>query len=245
MDGPQAYVSVLATANLGNHTAPYDGIGATIGIFHEVMGSWSSYCCGTPEVDDGGELACPNNLTSFTIEHGDMIYGYAGLANATEISGTSPSSTTSATPSPVGDSTGATSSPGSSDGSSSGGGGGSSTGSSNTAVGAGVGVSLGVSLAGALAWGFWERRKRLQERRAAGGMPVAVPSEPKPSYAGYPSAPRTPYPPQPPQAYSPQPYYPPQPAYAPQAAQVPPQVPGELPHHSLDAVEMMDNPRQY
>ncbi|ROV94583.1 hypothetical protein VMCG_08200 [Cytospora schulzeri] len=205
------------------------------------------------------------DLSSFTIEHGDMIYGYAGLANATETSSTSSGTsssitsletsssneTSAKTTSPtVSSQTGstdaacATSSSGSSDDSASGGS--SSTDSSSTAVGAGVGVSLGVALAGALAWGFWERRKRLQERRqVAGRMPGGGPTEPKLMYAGYSNVPRAPYPPQPPQAYSPQPYYSPQPSYSPQAAHMQPQVPRELPHQGHGAVELMDNPRQY
>lgn len=192
-----------------------------------------------------------------------MIFGYAGLANATEISSTSSGTyphppAGSATPhcypetrlrqslTIVSSPTGSTAGTACATSSGSSGGIGSSAGGSSTAVGAGVGVSLGAALAGALAWGFWERRKRLQEGRAARGMPGMGPAEAKPMYAGYSSIPRAPYPPQPPQAYSPQPCYPPpQPSYSPHPAQIPPQVPGELPHHGANAVELMDNPRQY
>ncbi|KUI72621.1 hypothetical protein VM1G_08569 [Cytospora mali] len=229
--------------------APYDDTGATIGIIKEILGSWSSYCCGTPEVD-GNDLVCPNNLSAFTIEHGDMIYGYAGLVNATDLSSASSSTSSSAASSATGDmaitvssvapfQSGATTATSSSSGSPDG----SNSGNSNTttAVGAGVGVSLGAALAGALAWGFWERRKRYQERQSAGGTPGLGTADGKLSgYMGYYNISQTHYSPQP--LYQPQQHQQPYPA---QAAHMQSQaVPTELPNQNLNAVELMDNSRQ-
>ncbi|KAF9895172.1 hypothetical protein FE257_000074 [Aspergillus nanangensis] len=88
------------------------------------------YCCGFQ--DGGNTSTCSDGAAPFTLGNGDIIFGRAALAETTNPPSASP------TPCPVGrDSSHIT-----------------------TAVGAGVGVPLGVIALSAIAWAFFERRRR-------------------------------------------------------------------------------------
>ncbi|PYI02536.1 hypothetical protein BO78DRAFT_324990 [Aspergillus sclerotiicarbonarius CBS 121057] len=102
----------------------------------------STYCCGTP-ISNGSDVICPYG-NSFEVATGEMLVGYAGLANLTTKGNDTASSTNC------------------SSGSSS---------SRDTAIGVGVGVPLGVIASAAIVWGAWERkqRRRLEQIASAGG----------------------------------------------------------------------------
>lgn len=89
------------------------------------------YCCNNI-VSNTGSTPCALNLSAFTIDNGNIMPGFAALADYTVTNSSSNTTTSSST------------------GSSS---------SDRVAIGAGVGVPLGVIALGAIAWAIWERQK--------------------------------------------------------------------------------------
>ncbi|RHZ63625.1 uncharacterized protein CDV56_108927 [Aspergillus thermomutatus] len=102
-----------------------------------------SYCCGTP-VSNGSDVVCRDG-NSVQVTDGEIIAGYAALANVSSLDGgnssvPTASSTASANPS--------------------------TQSSHEVAIGVGVGVPLGVIALASIIWAMWERRMRM---RHAGG----------------------------------------------------------------------------
>ncbi|PYH94089.1 hypothetical protein BO71DRAFT_399142 [Aspergillus ellipticus CBS 707.79] len=112
----------------------------------------ATYCCGTP-ISNGSEVICPNSESSFELTSGDMVYGYAALADLTNTSATSTtaaSSGSSATATAcvaTSTSNSSTTLPSESEKSRS-----SSSAAHDAAIGAGVGVPLGVIACAAVLW---------------------------------------------------------------------------------------------
>lgn len=117
------------------------------------------FCCGLITAENG-TAGCANNRGSFTLGSARLMYGYAALENATVTSDEFSSSSTSTTSEATAFSTAGATSGTSTDG---------SCRDDSTAIGAGVGVPLGVMALAGLAWGFWERRKRVGSQKAAAG----------------------------------------------------------------------------
>ncbi|ROW04886.1 hypothetical protein VMCG_04928 [Cytospora schulzeri] len=117
------------------------------------------YCCGDL-VANGDTVGCAHNQSSFTVGQSRLLFGYAALADATQstatisvsVSGTTGAATTSATSSSSSDSPAPTDSGWEDNG---------------TKIGVAVGVPLGVVALLAVAWGFWERRRRVKAQSAA------------------------------------------------------------------------------
>ncbi|KUI54691.1 hypothetical protein VP1G_02081 [Cytospora mali] len=144
-------------------------------VFLKTVDGDNYYCCGTPLLgDDTAE--CFYNQSSFTLGDGELMFGYAGLEDATR---TSSAGSSSATDTSSASSTGTSTtniSPSSA-----------TVAVTTTAqsqpdaavqtsdpqcqgdirdvkVGVGVGVPLGVTALLAVAWALWERRKRLSTK---------------------------------------------------------------------------------
>ncbi|KAL2823497.1 hypothetical protein BDW59DRAFT_148689 [Aspergillus cavernicola] len=120
----------------------------------------SRYCCGTA-ISNDSSVACRNG-DDFTVPTGEVVAGYALLANVTSLEAASDSPGSSA------NSSGSTGSPAIS---------GNSSSCHETAIGAGVGVPLGVIALASLAWALFERRRG---KRAAQSS-TASPSTTKPA----------------------------------------------------------------
>jgi hypothetical protein len=104
------------------------------------------YCCGYQSANQTTD-ECANGDRPFVLEDGEMVFGRAALADATEDGNSSSSTTTSTSPT-------ATETDASTD---------SATCSNNdVAIGAGVGVPLGVLALSAVAWALLERRRRVK-----------------------------------------------------------------------------------
>ncbi|KAK7733705.1 hypothetical protein SLS53_008172 [Cytospora paraplurivora] len=125
-------------------------------IYLELTNNQYHYCCGSYVTDNNGTVGCYTNQSSFVVGDGQLMYGYAGLENATLVDdSTTGASTASAATSTV-------------------------SSASNTAVpasghcddesvkiGAGVGIPLGAVALMAVAWALWERRKAAKSKWAA------------------------------------------------------------------------------
>ncbi|RAL05132.1 uncharacterized protein BO80DRAFT_452054 [Aspergillus ibericus CBS 121593] len=127
----------------------------------------STYCCGTP-ISNGSKVICPYG-NSFQVATGEMLVGYAGLANLTTKGNDTASSTNCSS-----SSTSVSSSSSTADSLTSSSSGSSGSSSRDTAIGVGVGVPLGVIASAAIVWGAWERkqRRRLQQIASTGGNPM-------------------------------------------------------------------------
>lgn len=95
----------------------------------------SLYCCGYQR-SNNSVSTCADGSDPFTMPDGKLIFGRAGLANATISSDNTVGATTSCEATSGSQCTNA------------------------TAVGAGVGVPLGVIAISTAIWAFWERRQR-------------------------------------------------------------------------------------
>ncbi|KAL4895114.1 hypothetical protein BDV59DRAFT_160082 [Aspergillus ambiguus] len=95
----------------------------------------SLYCCGYQRTNNS-ITTCADGSDPFTMPDGQLIFGRAGLQNATIASDNSVNATTSCDATSGSQCTNA------------------------TAVGAGVGVPLGVIAITTAIWAFWERRQR-------------------------------------------------------------------------------------
>ncbi|KUI70575.1 hypothetical protein VM1G_11698 [Cytospora mali] len=110
------------------------------------------YCCGRV-VAYNNTVACEKNQSSFSLGDSEMLFGYAALENASISSATSTSSCTSvSTCNTLGPSYTANSTNGS------------RSENDNARIAVGIGVPLGIIALLAVAWGFWERRKRINTK---------------------------------------------------------------------------------
>lgn len=153
------------------------------------------YCCVGSEYGNDYSSACADGGSPFTIASASLIYGVAALSSAELVPDTASSTATSAATASSATASGAAASareccP--------------DSGAEIGAIGAGVGVSLGVISLSAIAWAFWERRKRLRVAAAhvvtfskadyegPGGFQQANSSTPMayspPSYTGTPNS---------------------------------------------------------
>jgi hypothetical protein len=98
-----------------------------------------SYCCGVP-VSNGRDVACRDGH-SVQVTDGEIVAGYAALANVSSLDGGNSSGSTT-----FGNESANTS----------------THSSREVAVGVGVGVPLGVIALASIIWAIWERRTRMQ-----------------------------------------------------------------------------------
>lgn len=127
----------------------FDSMGSSIiNVFYNSTTGVSDYCCGTPIASsDGQGTQCQYNQPSFTLPQASILPGYAALKGYTNTASSSGSSNTT---SPVPSSSTSTS----------------TSNSHDVALGAGLGVPLGVIALGSLIWGYYERRRANQFRKA-------------------------------------------------------------------------------
>lgn len=52
-------------------------------VTEDVVNQKFTYCCGEPTVADNGTITCLKNSAPFTLDTGEMLYGYAALENTT------------------------------------------------------------------------------------------------------------------------------------------------------------------
>lgn len=158
---------MLSRQKLTNIAAPDDDFpadAARVARWKKNDTEWL-YCCVGSEYGNDYSSACADGANPFTIASASLIYGVAALSTAEVISSTASSTATSAaSASPATATQTAASGTAASTGETC-----PDSGAQIGAIGAGIGVSLGVISLSAIAWAFWERRKRLM---AAAGQVV-------------------------------------------------------------------------
>lgn len=119
-----------------------------------------TYCCSQVISNESkGNATCLNGESAFSVDPGEVMYGYAKL------DGVQDPTTNTTTPTPSNKTDEDTSSS-------------SSTGSSRqreVAIGAGVGVPLGAIAAAAIAWGIYERMQRRKALKSAAASAASGP----------------------------------------------------------------------
>ncbi|KAF7166273.1 hypothetical protein CNMCM5623_000030 [Aspergillus felis] len=103
-----------------------------------------SYCCGVP-VSNGRDVVCPDGH-SVQVRDGEIVAGYAALANVSSLDGGNSSVSSISSNSSANTSTQS---------------------SHEVAVGVGVGVPLAVIALASIVWAIWERRTRMQHAKGA------------------------------------------------------------------------------
>ncbi|GIK00088.1 hypothetical protein Aspvir_004103 [Aspergillus viridinutans] len=103
-----------------------------------------SYCCGVP-VSNGRDVVCGDGH-SVQVTDGEIIAGYAALANVSSLDGGNSSASSTSSNSSADTSTHS---------------------SHEVAVGVGVGVPLAVIALASIVWAIWERRTRMQHVKDA------------------------------------------------------------------------------
>lgn len=151
------------------------GGSSIVNIFYNSTTGVSDYCCGTPIAASDGSTVCQYNQPSFTLPQASILPGYAALEGYTN---TASSGNTSTSPT----ATASTSTSNSADN------------SRDIALGAGLGIPLGLIALGSLVWGYYERRRANQFRKAltASSVPtqsVLAPKTPRSRYTTESSAP--------------------------------------------------------
>lgn len=116
---------------------------------------------------DNDTVGCDDNRSPFTLGSARLMYGYAALENATLTSDVtdSPSSAPGKSATSI-----ATALPTASTSSSTGG----SCQDDSLPIGLGVGVPFGIIALLAVAWGFWERRKRVRAQEVTAAAIAGV-----------------------------------------------------------------------
>ncbi|PYI24417.1 hypothetical protein BO99DRAFT_298675, partial [Aspergillus violaceofuscus CBS 115571] len=106
----------------------------------------STYCCGTPVANNDSEVVCPDNASSFEVQTGHAMVGYAMLANVSTLDATTTTTTCSSSneTSTLANATASCTK---------------GVSSHDAAIGAGVGVPLGVIALASIVWALFERRR--------------------------------------------------------------------------------------
>lgn len=143
------------------------GGGNTVSFLNEDDGK-AQFCCGLIAADND-TAGCADARSPFPLGSARLMYGVAGLENATLTSDDTDSSSSNSShtsaPTATASSTGSTSSSPT--------GGGSCQDDDSVPIGVGVGVPLGVMALLAVAWGFWERRTRVRAQKMLTAAAVA------------------------------------------------------------------------
>jgi hypothetical protein len=104
------------------------------------------YCCGYQSANQTTD-ECADGDAPFVLEDGEMVFGRAALADASEDKDSSSSTATSTSPTATGIDANTDSA---------------TCSNNDVAIGAGVGVPLGVLALSAVAWALLERRRRVK-----------------------------------------------------------------------------------
>ncbi|KUI70818.1 hypothetical protein VM1G_06267 [Cytospora mali] len=168
---PMGWLAEAVQIPNGDLNPTYNNVaGGEAVVFLKTVDGDNYYCCGTPLLGDN-TAECFYNQSSFTLGDGQLMFGYAGLEDATRTSSagsssataTSSASTTNISPTSA-TMTATTTTLSQSDAAAQTGGPQCQGDTGNMKVGVGVGVPLGVTALLAVAWALWERRKRLSTK---------------------------------------------------------------------------------